>query len=223
MNVDDCTFPEKILLAAQQLEAEGQSQFTAEALIVAAWKRFPRTFGLKGFAEQYPDSNKILSALMGERGLARRGWLAKVGQKLYSLSRDGRMVVERLMSGGETPAPAPTAKLSRDQERQLLELLEGPTLGRYLEGRKQELTFADASRFWGISENAQGEIIETRLNRVRQQIADLTRAVGVDGVVLSNGRSVSAEDVGQLRALHEYLRERFARHVNLLRQRAARS
>ena len=41
-------------------------------LIVASWQRFPGTFGLKGFTEKYPDSNKILSSIMGEKGLARR-------------------------------------------------------------------------------------------------------------------------------------------------------
>src|SRR3974390_754266 len=53
--VAECTVPEKILLAAHQLEQQGQSPFSAEALIVAAWQKFPRTFGLKGYSDQYPD------------------------------------------------------------------------------------------------------------------------------------------------------------------------
>src|SRR5438067_6758945 len=101
-NVDDFTVPEKILLAADHLDKEGQSQFTAEALIVASWEKFPTTFGLKGFSEKYPDSNKILSSLMGEKGLARRGWLVKMGQKLYALTREGRRVIRRVtMQEGE--------------------------------------------------------------------------------------------------------------------------
>ena len=54
----DATVPEKILLAAFQLEEESKSPFSAEDLIVASWKRFPKTLGLKGYAELYPDSNK---------------------------------------------------------------------------------------------------------------------------------------------------------------------
>jgi len=84
--VAECTVPEKILLAAHQLEEQGQSPFSAEALIVAAWQKFPKTFGLKGYTDQHPDSNKVLSCIMGERGLARRGWLSKMGQKLYALT-----------------------------------------------------------------------------------------------------------------------------------------
>src|SRR5262245_47549600 len=74
----DCTLPEKILLAASLLEEGGQSPFSAEALIVSAWRKYPRTFGLKGFEEQFPDSNKVLSGIMGEKGLPRRGWMTKV-------------------------------------------------------------------------------------------------------------------------------------------------
>src|SRR5436305_1084426 len=104
-NVDDFTVPEKILLAAETLEKQGQSPFTAEMLIVASWVRFPSTFGLKGFTEKYPDSNKILSSIMGEKGLARRGWLVKMGQKLYAMTREGRNVVRRVMLQEEEPLP----------------------------------------------------------------------------------------------------------------------
>src|ERR1700704_3871166 len=105
--VAECTVPEKILLAAYNLEEHGQSPFSAEALIVAAWQKFPRTFGLKGYADQYPDSNKVLTSIMGEKGLAKRGWLAKMGQKLYTLTREGRQSVRRLSQTDEaTAAPA---------------------------------------------------------------------------------------------------------------------
>src|SRR5436305_11822319 len=118
MNVDEFTVPEKILLAADTLDKQGQSPFSAEALIVASWQKFPKTFGLKGFAEQYPDSNKILSSIMGEKGLARRGWLVKMGQKLYALTKEGRQVVRRVLLQEEEQAPAgATIKLPRDQER----------------------------------------------------------------------------------------------------------
>src|SRR5262249_21700394 len=63
--VVECTVPEKILIAAHELEQHGQSPFSAEALIVASWQKFPRTFGLKGYADQHPDSNKVLSCIMG--------------------------------------------------------------------------------------------------------------------------------------------------------------
>src|ERR1700722_18683135 len=89
----ECTLPEKILLAAHQLEEAGQTPFSAEALIVGVWQKYPVTFGLKGYAELYPDSNKVLASIMGEKGLARRGWLIKTGQKMDALTGEGRRVI----------------------------------------------------------------------------------------------------------------------------------
>src|SRR6266852_5081100 len=122
-SLTECTVPEKILLAASQREEEGQSPFSAEALIVVSWQKFPKTFGLKGYTDLYPDSNKVLSSIMGVKGLANRGWLLKMGQKLYSLSRDGRLVVRNLLQDGDPETASPTAqKLTREQEKFLLHL-----------------------------------------------------------------------------------------------------
>src|SRR5580765_453369 len=116
INVDEFTVPEKILVAAESLDKQGQSPFSAEALIVGSWQKFPRTFGLKGYAEQYPDSNKVLTSIMGERGLAKRGWLAKMGQKLYSLTKEGKSAANRLQQGGEPVPPPRATKISGAQE-----------------------------------------------------------------------------------------------------------
>src|SRR5437588_9603055 len=142
--VAECTVPEKILLAASQLEEEGQSPFSAEALIVVSWQKFPKTFGLKGYADLYPDSNKILTSIMGEKGLARRGWLVKMGQKLYALTREGRQVVRRLLDeegDEEADEPAPAVhkreamapKLSREHEKFVQALLDSSAAEKYKE------------------------------------------------------------------------------------------
>src|SRR5262245_47760676 len=157
INVDEFTVPEKILLAAETLDKQGESPFSAETLIVESWKRFPKTFGLKGFAELYPDSNKILSSIMGEKGLCRRGWLAKMGQKMYALTRDGRTVVRRITLEEGESQPGEVVKLSREQEKFLLNLLDSTAVQKFEENRKGELTFADACRFWGITESMRGD------------------------------------------------------------------
>jgi len=221
--VADCTVPEKILLAAHELEEQGQSPFSAEALIVATWQKFPRAFGLKGYADQYPDSNKVLTSIMGEKGLARRGWLAKMGQKLYTLTREGRQAVRRLQSADDAAPVERAAKLSRDQEKFLLGLLSVPAVEKYQQGLKLELTFADACKYWGITENLRGEALDARLNRLRAGMAEVDRMVGAAGIDLSNGRNVSPEDVKLLHKVDDYLTDRFGRHLTLLRNRGERN
>jgi len=222
--VAECTVPEKILLAASHLEEQGQSPFSAEALIVAAWQKFPRTFGLKGYTDQHPDSNKVLSCIMGERGLARRGWLSKMGQKLYALTKEGRHVVQRLQAGGEPPQTGTASvRIIRDQEKYILGLFASSAVQKFEEGLKDELTFADACRFWGITENLHGEALTARLDRLRAILADVERLIGSGTAELSSGRSISKDDLYLLTAVHEYLEERFARHLTLLRNRVGRN
>jgi len=222
-NVDECTVPEKILLAADQLDKQGQSPFSAEALIVAAWQKFPRTFGLKGFADQYPDSNKILSSIMGEKGLARRGWLVKMGQKMYSLTRDGRQVVRRvLLQEEEDPAPASMVKVSREQEKFLHGLLDSTAVQKFEENRKGELAFADACRFWGITENMKGDVLDEKMGQFDDSLAELDRLFGDNEGELSSGRIVTPGDIRVLTNIHRYMEDRFDRHLNLLRTRSGR-
>jgi len=221
--IAEFTVPEKILLAAHHLEEAGQSPFSAEALIVAAWQQSPRTFGLKGYAELYPDSNKILTSLMGEKGLARRGWLNKVGQKLYALTREGRHVVRRLRHEDTPPPPSETVGMAKEHDK-LLQVLYGSTAVRkYQDGRKQELTFADACRFWNITENLQGSVLDARLQVLRSALSDIERTVRNGHAVLSDGRVFSFDDANVLTDLNLYLEDRFARHLTLLRNRTGRN
>jgi hypothetical protein len=221
--IAECTVPEKILLAAFQLEEAGQSPFSAEALIVSAWLKYPRTFGLKGYDDKYPDSNKVLASIMGEKGLTRRGWLAKMGQKLYALTRDGRQVVRRLLHADDDATPPAPVKASREQERLLNALFASTAWQKYQEGREQDLNFADACRFWGITDNHSGDALDARLEQVGAALAEVEREIGLGSATLSNGRSVSADEAGTLADFNAQLRDRFARHLTLLRKRVAKS
>jgi hypothetical protein len=223
--ITECTVPEKILLAAFQLEEQGQSPFSAEALIVAVWQKYPRTFGLKGYDEQYPDSNKVLASIMGEKGLTRRGWLSKPGQKLYALTHDGRRVVRRLLHGDDQPESIRKdrpVRLSKEHDKLLQGLFVTSAYDKFREGRQHEMTFADACRFWSITENLSAEALDGRLDHVRAALADIERQVGLGSANLSDGHSITLDDVGQLGDIHNQLLQRFIRHLTLLRNRTAR-
>jgi hypothetical protein len=222
-NLAECTVPEKILLAADQLEKQGQSPFSAEALIVAAWQQYPRTFGLKGYTDSYPDSNKVLSSIMGEKGLARRGWLVKMGQKLYALTREGRQVIRSLLNEDAEPEPAgANVQITREQEKFILALLDSTAYQKFEENRKMELTFADATRFWGITENMRGDQLDARLAQFETTLSELDRVLATADAELSNGRILSAGDVRVVTNIHRHMEDRFSRHLSLLRTRGGK-
>jgi hypothetical protein len=231
------TVPEKILLAADELvRTSEQFSFTAESLIVASWRKYPQTFGLKGFAEQFPDSNKILASIMGEKGLAKKGWLNKVGQKLYELTKDGRDAVKRLKSGEQAPPapprlveekPVPTRVIRSGFplpiDAVLVRLLDGPVLSKQMEDRTADISFADACGFWDADPTQGAEAVKENLSAIKSQLDQADTLLAGGSLELSNGRSVDSADVSLLKTLNHYLQERFSRHINLIRNRVGKA
>ncbi|MCS7168237.1 MAG: hypothetical protein RMI91_04890 [Gemmatales bacterium] len=218
-NRTNLTLPEMILLAAWKLEQQGHSPFSAEDLIVAAWKEFPKAFGLRGYAEQYPDANRVLSAIMGERGLAKRGWLAKVGQKLYSLSRDGQRIAKRILEGQEPEEETPaSSRLPREQQKLLLHMLDAAAVDKFVTGQTFDLTFADACKFWDLGEQTTGEAVDRKLQAV-EKLLDTAQELATKHGLIIQQREITDSDIELLRKVHRHLKERFSRHLMLLRSR----
>jgi len=218
-NRTDLTLPEMILLAAYKLEQQGHSPFSAEDLIVAAWKEFPQAFGLRGYADQYPDANRVLSAIMGERGLAKRGWLAKVGQKLYSVSRDGQRIARRILEGQEPEEETLAPRLPREQQKLLLNMLDAAAVDKYVTGQTFDLTFAEACKFWDLGEQSGGETVDRKLQAIDKLLNTAQELAGRQGLVIQH-REITESDVELLKKVHRHLKERFSRHLMLLRSRS---
>jgi hypothetical protein len=222
------TVSQKILLAAADLEARGFVPFTAAALTIAAWKIDAKTFGLRGFEAAHPDNNRVECCVMGERGLARRGWLVKVGQKLYQLSRQGKDEAGRIRSGDGSEVSLPKRRalmkiqVPRDLETQLVALFTTTAFRRYEEGMKREITYRDACRFWGMADNATGDAVDQQLSVVPRTLAAVEQCLVGYSVELSNGQSVNAEDLKSLGSVHHWLVTQFARNLHQQRERRGR-
>lgn len=216
------TIAQLVLMAGSKLEVQGHMPFSAEALIVASWHISPKAFGLKGFAEQYPDSNRVLSVIMGERGLARQGLLEKVGVKLYTLSERGRKLVARLESP-DTEEPLEKVKketkkkMTKDMERFLERVTASLALTRYRTGAKRDITFRDACDFWGVVDRADIAAVQAAARRMPGTLSQIEQVFEGDKLQLSNGRQVSREEMQTLTDLHDFVTEQFSRHLNIVR------
>jgi hypothetical protein len=96
------TIVEKILLAAYGLEKNGATPFTAERLIVEAWRNDKGAFGLQGYSDDFPDSNRVLTKITGSEGLKGKGWIEKVREKQYRLTALGQKAARSLGSQDQT-------------------------------------------------------------------------------------------------------------------------
>lgn len=211
------TVAEQVLLAARQLEDDGQQPFTAEALIVAAWRINPPAFGLKGFTDRYPDSNKVLSVIMGERGLVRQGMLDKVGVKLYALTERGQKLLakgKRALRAEEGGVRGPRGGLSHVADQLLIRLSSSVAASRFRFNAKDLITYPLACQFWGVAETADASAVRSASDRTRTLLTRIEDQFPPQAVDLSNGHRFNRHEVSMLRSVQAFLELQFDRQLN---------
>jgi len=172
---------EKLLLAAYDLEENGQSPFSAEDLVVSAWKKFPDAFGLAGYRGDdgrllYPDSNRVYAEIMGSKPIRKKGLLVKVGKKLYKLTESGRIYANEILRKF-SPSHIEKAGLSRKVEQELKRLFESKACLKFKNNRLDDITFYDACVFWRISPMSSAIEFEGNISNFMRVIKSAMKAI----------------------------------------------
>ncbi len=217
---DESTVPEKILSSAMELDAE-KGTFTAEDLVVRCWQRFPQTFGLQGYADKYPDSNRVLTNIMGGKGLRGKGWLRKVGEKRYRVTEVGRQVIAQKGSDVEAK-PERRAALARPAAEILERLLSSRALQKFR--LREQLTFGDLSSFWNVSARSNAYQLNVAVKEAEATLTaagDFLKSNGTESFILPGGLvQVTRADLRLARALQDHLKEVFAPEIDVIRGRS---
>lgn len=223
------TVHEKLLLAAAGLEAEGKKTFTAEDLVVAAWRFDPETFGLAGHLDEngrpaYPNSNRVFVEIMGSKPIRKQGWLAKSGVKTFRLTESGRQRIQELRAASNTSSdgPAADAKVSFDREtrRKLQRLLGTRAVDKLRTGRRDEITFTDASSFWGITPRSSAMAFQAQLGEVEGVLRAADEAAAQRPIRFEHGgKAYSSDDISDLQALHYSMLNDFSADLDVIRGR----
>lgn len=213
------TKAEKLLLTAADLEQGGIRPFSAEDLVVAAWKKYPDAFALEGYPE-HPDSNRIYAEIMGSKPLRRRGWIVKVGEKRYQLSNAGRIAAESLGWVGDLREGS-RADLSREQKLLLRRLLSSRAAQKAQADDVGSIIFPDACAFWDISPRSLAKTVQARLESVEAVLTTAEEIIQDKGALefTHGGTPVGADDIQLLRDTHNLLLEMFAAEIEVIRGR----
>ena len=113
--------------------------------------------------------------------------------------------------------------LTRDQDQFFLRVYGLIVVCKFDRGLKNEINFGEACTFWGINKSLSGDALEKKLERLRATLGEIEALVGDCIGELSNGGCFCREDVRLLMEVHDWLTERFSRHLSLLRNRNGRS
>jgi hypothetical protein len=216
---------DKLLVAAAALASDGNSEFTAEDLIVRAHTLFPGDFSLKGYRE-YPNSNAVLTQVMGIKApLIVRGWVEKTGTKRYRITPKGLHDLSDRTGdqANSTTATEAFVSIERKQDESIGRLLTSTAFELFKKGRADEITFHHFCRFVGLSARDKWQRIAGRLKEV-EHLIDEARQIGEGGqglrVFLERLYNFEADDLRLLPALYAELTDRFRKEMDQWRRHA---
>jgi hypothetical protein len=216
---------DKLLVAAHALEEEGRQRFSAEDLVVMAWRKYPEAFGLAGYTDKdgrplYPNSNRVYAEIMGSKPLRKNGWLRKVGSKMYQLTEAGRSQ-GRSVSGLACTETATKWALAREQVDFIRKLFDSRAATKFRAGQREDISFFDACGFWGISAGSNAKDLWGRFAEVETILATAGESLSSrDTVLMRHGSDeFAAGDVKTLRDTHAFLQDRFKSEIEHIKAR----
>jgi hypothetical protein len=109
--------------------------------------------------------------------------------------------------------------MSPSHEHFLKIVLNSGAVEKCKDNRKRDLTFADACRFWSIPEHMKGGTVDKRIEEIDNTLSELDMLLADINAEMSDGRTVTSLDIFLMTYVHRYLKDRFERHLRLLRDR----
>lgn len=216
---------QQVLLAALDCSnADLQKIFTAEDLLLAAWKRDPMAWGLRGHEREHPDSERIYIELdrasVGGRnvrgGLVGLGFLEKIRQRTYRLTPAGLSAASEV----EGSSPGTRGKAERALSDAVSAILSHPVFVRWLTDPATPKYFRDAGHFWGIAAGTPASVVRARIGEVAKTLVAARRLLkqgGSEAISSSHGKLLFEQrDIDRALDFQETLQRRFAHDLEVL-------
>ncbi len=120
----------------------------------------------------------------------------------------------------QTPTPQSKGCFWARTERKLQKLLGARAVDKMRSGREDEITFHDASSFWGISARSSAMSFQARLGDIEgvlraAQVAAQDRPIRFE----HGGRAYAKDDIAELLQLHQSMLDRFSVQLDVIRGR----
>ena len=218
---------DKLLISAHELESGGKAPFSAEDLVVAAWKRYPYDFGLSGYLDErgrpsYPNSNRVYAEIMGSKPLRKQGLLRKVGTKMYRLTEAGRARAAAAAAANSSTDSGPQRLvIPREQTEFIRRLFESRAATKARSEKLDDVSFFEACGFWGISPQSGAKELSSRFAHLEAVITAARTALGDRSVARMGQGAVlySIDDLKALLSVHEALQAQFSSEIEMILQR----
>lgn len=220
------TASQVILLAAADLADAGSQEFSEWELTVAAWTRDRFRFGLRGFAQNYPDHKRVMMEIMGQKphSPVQQKFIEKIRPNYYRLTPLGKSAANRLLDGEPLkPEPVNRTKIEKpavvkDQYDIITAFISRAEFRRWQDNPAEPRDWTGAARFLALSETELEPV--DRLAEIRdavkaaidwcndQEAVYLTRRSG------SGGNPIHVRDLAELLDFLQALAYRFPEYLD---------
>lgn len=212
---------EQVLLAALEfIGGDLRKSFTAEDLLMKAWKRDPLAWGLRGYELEHPDSEKIrveIDRANVKGGMVGLGFFEKVRQRTYRLTPTGLLAASEVKEAD----PSTRAMAERTLADAIKDIMSHPVFRSWTKDPGTPKYFRDAGHFWGIAPGTPPRVISARIREIDQT---LEKASGLlderhtDEVAERHGKVLyDRTDINRAKEFHATLKRRFAQDLSTLK------
>jgi hypothetical protein len=216
---------EQVLLAALECSrGDLNKSFSVEELLLAAWKRDPTAWGLRGYETTHPDSLKMNTELdrvsiRGRNlrgGLVSLGYLEKVRQRTYRLTPAGLANASEL-AGANSEAKGFAERGLGDA---IGAILSHTVFREWLKDPSRPKHFRDAGHFWGIAPGTPPNVIRSRITSVDSTLrkaSELLEKKNLDEIWSRHGRALfDRNDILRAEEFQRLLKQRFGNDLATL-------
>jgi len=211
---------QQVLLAA--LECSGgdlEQTFTAEQLLLAAWKHDPMSWGLRGHEQEHPDSERIYTEIdraSTRGGMVGLGLFEKVRQRTYRLTPTGLAEASEIVGAD----PSFRGKAERALADAVTLILSHSVFRLWMKDSASPKHFRDAGHFWGIAPGTPLSVIRARIANIDNTLKkaqSLLDEKGVDEIAARHGKALFDRiDITRATEFQATLKTRFAKDLSTL-------
>lgn len=214
-----------VLLAALDCsDGDLDKTFTAEDLLLSAWRRDPMAWGLRFHEREHPDSERIYTELdrASVRGSNVRGGLVglglfqKVRQRTYRLTAAGLAATSAIAGA----APNTRGKAERALSDSVAAILSHQVFGKWMKDPTFPRSFRDAGHFWGVAPGTPPSVMRARIRDVDTALdaaRSFLESTDTDSVTSQHGRALfDRADILRAKDFQNTLRSRFAKDLATL-------
>ena len=187
---------DKILLVLYELSEGLRKNIRYEDIVVAAFKKYPEDFQLRGYS-QYPDSGDLVHKPLYD---FRKEGLVEANNKVFTLTERGLSVankLKRIISGRPIISEGKLSRYAKEETERIISL-EGFQL--FLAGEKSKITDTDFYNYLGVTVRTSRNDFLGRLKTISDAVKEIKSIKGLNSIHLKIPR------------YHEFLIEKF-RHI----------